>query len=145
MRSEQIRPPGPEERPQLAAWLDEAGLVADELENLHPLLVLTRGGRIAVMGGVERHGSLGILRSVLTLPDFRRKGLAARLVRALHEQARQAGLRRLYLITEDAAGFFSRLGYEPLGLEQAPEPVRRFRHRQCRCAPCAQAMVIQLQ
>ncbi len=135
-----IRKPRPDELPRLAAWLAEEKLVDDSLDTLDLLQVLERQGEIAAMAGVECHGDYGILRSVLVRPAFRGQGLAQALVKRLHAQSEQQGLRHLYLITEHAAGFFERLGYARLPLEETPEAVQAFRRQQCRCAPCAVAM-----
>jgi GNAT superfamily N-acetyltransferase len=44
-------------------------------------------------------------------PDFRRRGVGRTLVRAIEEQARQRANTQLYLYTDEAKGFYERLGW----------------------------------
>jgi GNAT superfamily N-acetyltransferase len=54
------------------------------------------------------------LAGLFVVPERRRKGAGAVLVRAVEDQARQRGFSRLYLYTSDAVGFYERLGWEVL-------------------------------
>ena len=65
------------------------------------------------------------LTGLFVVPEHRRKGAGAVLVRAIEDQARQRGFSRLHLYTRDAVGFYARLGWVVLdrtdwkGLETA--------------------------
>ena len=54
------------------------------------------------------------LAGLFVVPERRRKGAGATLVRAIEDQARQRGFSRLYLYTTDAVGFYARLGWSVL-------------------------------
>ena len=54
------------------------------------------------------------LAGLFVVPERRRKGAGAILVRAIEDQARQRGFPRLYLYTTDAVGFYARLGWSVL-------------------------------
>jgi predicted N-acetyltransferase YhbS len=54
------------------------------------------------------------LAGLFVVPERRRKGAGAVLVRAIEDQARQRGSSRLYLYTSDAVLFYERLGWEVL-------------------------------
>jgi predicted N-acetyltransferase YhbS len=54
------------------------------------------------------------LAGLFVVPEHRRKGAGAALVRAIEDQARQREFSRLYLYTTDAVGFYERLGWEVL-------------------------------
>ncbi|MCK1712812.1 MULTISPECIES: GNAT family N-acetyltransferase [unclassified Bradyrhizobium] len=54
------------------------------------------------------------LAGLFVVPEHRRKGAGAALVRAIEDQARQREFSRLYLYTTDAVGFYERLGWEAL-------------------------------
>lgn len=136
-----LQPASAEMLPAIAGSLEDAGLAADGLEELFRLWVICDGGRPVAVGGLERHGPLALLRSLLVWPGWRGLGLGERLVRALEDEARQAGLSELWLITETADGFFRRLGYVPVALADAPEPVRAFRACACRCGQQAEVMI----
>jgi GNAT superfamily N-acetyltransferase len=51
------------------------------------------------------------LAGLFVLPEHRRKGAGAILVRAVEDQARQRGSWRLYLYTTEAVDFYARLGW----------------------------------
>jgi amino-acid N-acetyltransferase len=62
-------------------------------------------------GGLELHGEDALLRSLVTLPPVRRRGIGAAIVTALEFEAGLHGCRSAWVITTSAAGFFERLGY----------------------------------
>jgi GNAT superfamily N-acetyltransferase len=54
------------------------------------------------------------LAGLFVVPEHRRKGAGAVLVRAVEDQARQRGFSRLYLYTTEAVEFYARLGWTVL-------------------------------
>ena len=54
------------------------------------------------------------LAGLFVVPEHRRKGAGAVLVRAIEDQARQRQFSRLYLYTTEAVGFYERLSWEVL-------------------------------
>ena len=54
------------------------------------------------------------LAGLFVVPEHRRKGAGAVLVRTIEDQARQRGFSRLYLYTTDAVGFYAMLGWSVL-------------------------------
>ena len=54
------------------------------------------------------------LAGLFVVPEHRRKGAGAVLVRAIEDQARQRGFLRLHLYTTEAVGFYARLGWSVL-------------------------------
>ena len=54
------------------------------------------------------------LTSLFVVPEHRRKGAGAVLVRAIEDQARERGFSRLYLYTTEAVEFYARLGWTVL-------------------------------
>ena len=81
------------------------------------------GDRVGV-GGVEVHGSEGLLRSVVVEERVRGEGHGAALVRALEGRATGEGVETLYLLTTTAARFFAGLGYETVERGDVPESIR---------------------
>jgi len=57
------------------------------------------------------------LASVYVDEEFRRQGIGSSLVKHAMEQARQAGIARLYLFTPDRAEFYLRLGWSKMAEE----------------------------
>ena len=108
-----IEPARVSDFPAITALLADAALPHDDLtpEHLRHFLVLRDGGEIAGVVGMEVADDAGLLRSLAVPVQRRGGGLAARLVDALEQRARQAGIRTLYLLTTTAEGFFARRGY----------------------------------
>lgn len=64
------------------------------------------------------------LASVYVLPEWRGRGIASTLVRRVEQEARRAGIKRLYLFTPDQQALYRRLGWGELEtLEFADEQV----------------------
>jgi GNAT superfamily N-acetyltransferase len=84
-------------------------------------LVLLDDGITAAGGGFRYHsdGTCEVKR-MWTHPDYRRRGLADRILTSLEEQAAHAGYRRLVLETgprqPEAAAMYERRGYERIGV-----------------------------
>lgn len=63
--------------------------------------------------GIEPKLDAALIRSLYVAAPMRRRGIGAALVAAARKAAHTRGARHLYLFTEDAGGFFLRLGFEP--------------------------------
>jgi amino-acid N-acetyltransferase len=137
-----IRPAAPADGDAIRALLASCCLPASDLETSRPALVVaTVDGILAGLGGVERHGATGLLRSVAVRPDRRGSGLGRELVAHLERQARADGLRALVLLTETAAGFFERLGYRVIERARAPAAVQSSEEFRSLCPQSAVCMV----
>jgi amino-acid N-acetyltransferase len=90
----------------------------------HYFVVHEDDGRVVGVAGLEVHGDDGLLRSVAVDVDYRRQGLGASLVQAALERASQLELGSVYLLTTDARGYFSRLGFTECPREEAPTAIR---------------------
>lgn len=73
--------------------------------------------------GVEVYGEVGLLRSLVVDEPHRGAGLGKRLVEALEEHAKKAGVQELYLLTTTAEDFFAGLGYRRITREEAPASI----------------------
>jgi len=117
-----IRAPRRRELPDIAGLLRACGLTDEGVgEHLQDFLVLTRGGRIVGVGGLEFHGPDALLRSLAVAESTRRTGLGARLCAALTERA---GGRDIYLLTLTAQAWFGRRGFVRIAREVAPPSIR---------------------
>lgn len=123
-----------------AAELPTAG-VADALSRF---MVAEEGGELVGVAGLEVHASDGVLRSVAVTPAFQGAGLGARLTERVLEEARRAGLRRLYLLTTTAAEYFPRYGFRRIAREDAAPAIRRSVEFREACPASAVAMVLEL-
>jgi amino-acid N-acetyltransferase len=115
----------PHDELALNTLLQAADLSTEDItpEMLEYFLVAHAGPALAGAVGLEVLGEVGLLRSVAVDEAHRGLGLGKRLVEAMEEHAREAGVRELYLLTTTAEGFFAGLGYQKISREQAPTSV----------------------
>jgi amino-acid N-acetyltransferase len=93
--------------------LAAAGLPLDGAAEALELGVVGRDGDDVVAAcAIERYGTSGLLRSVVVSEDARGMGLGREIVAAAEQLARDEGICDLYLLTETAADWFPRRGYE---------------------------------
>jgi GNAT superfamily N-acetyltransferase len=95
-------------------------------------LVVVDGATTAAGGGFRRHdaGTCEVKR-MWTHPDYRRRGLAARVLGALEDAARDAGYTRLILETgprqPEAEALYARRGYSRIAFYGHYPEARAFR------------------
>lgn len=122
-----LSPAAPADWPAIRALLDAASLPTADLQEDHidRFLVASGGGTVVGCVAVEPYGEAGLLRSLAVAPEARGAGLGGRLAEAAEARARDAGLRRLVLLTTTAAPFFEDRGWMPLDRADVPAAVRR--------------------
>ncbi|MFP5076412.1 arsenic resistance N-acetyltransferase ArsN2 [Rhizobium sp. YIM 134829] len=98
------------------------------------------GGTIG-FGGLELHGTVALLRSVVVLPERRGQGHGQAVVSALRTEASRLGVSELYLLTKGAAPFFERLGFARVDRAEAPAAIRQSRQAQHLCPASASLLV----
>ena len=122
-------------------WLAEAHLPHDDLNShLRHFIVASEGEVIVGIIGLEVHDHIGLLRSLVVAPDLRKQGIGRDLVEKLCEHAIAQGVRDLYLLTVDAQGYFSRLGFGRIERSLAPQPIRATRQFSALCPSSATLM-----
>ena len=119
----------PADRAAIEALLVASDLPLDGLELALATAVVARDGDTVVgVAAVEPYGTVGLLRSVAVTETLRGTGLGRGLVTAAEDVAAESGIETLFLLTETAAEWFPRLGYEasdragvPAALASSPE------------------------
>ena len=86
--------------------------------------VALSGEDVVGAGGVEVHGTDGLLRSLVIVEHARGRGYGKTVCERLEEYARERGVERLYLLTTTAAAFFRARGYEEVPRDEAPPAIR---------------------
>ncbi len=114
------------ERGALKAALSKAELPTEDIEGPGRLFWRfdTTDDVPVGFGGLEVHGDDALLRSLVTLPPVRRRGVGSAMVASLEFEARLHGCRNLWLITTTAADFFDRLGYARCERAVVPAAIR---------------------
>lgn len=87
-------------------------------------LGVRRGSAPVAVVGLEPCGTACLLCSLAVAPRARQAGLGAALVARAEAEAVSRGMRSLYLLTTNAAGFFDRLGYRVADRSEAPPSIR---------------------
>lgn len=115
---------GADELPEIRALLEANGLpVADVGPDIMFLGVRDRVGLEGIVG-LERHGDVGLLRSLAVRPDRRRSGLGSSLVAELERGAAGDGVETMYLLTTTAEHFFVHRGYARIERVAVPPAIR---------------------
>jgi N-acetylglutamate synthase-like GNAT family acetyltransferase len=84
------------------------------------------------------------MRSVVTLPPLRGRGIGAAIVSALEAEAQLAKCSAVYLLTTTAQGLFEKLGYEKRDRAQAPASIRATTQFSSLCPESAALMLKRL-
>ena len=134
------------ERDGLKAALTRAGLPADDI--LTPGLQFwrfsTQDDVPAGFGGIEVHGADALMRSVVTLPPLRARGIGQAIVQALEAEAVVMKCRAVWLLTTTAREFFDRLGYAAVDRADVPGAIRATEQFSSLCPDSATVMVKRL-
>lgn len=102
-----------------AAFLPTEG-VRDHLPSF--LLARSPDGKVVGVAGLERYRGSALLRSLVVLPAWRRRGLGRRLVDA--QLASLSPGTPVYLLTQTAEEYFASLGFERVAREDVPAEVK---------------------
>ncbi|HUR60766.1 MAG TPA: GNAT family N-acetyltransferase [Candidatus Thermoplasmatota archaeon] len=117
-----LRPAHAAEVPAVRALLEAAGLPLEGLDKVASLWVATVGGQVAGAVAFERHGNLGLLRSLVVAPQHRGAGLGKRLLVRCVRSMQGAGVTDAYALTTTIAPWLAREGWarrERAGLPRA--------------------------
>lgn len=135
----------PDDLDAIVTLLGDLNLPPDGIANhLATALVARHDDNLVGCAAVELYGAAGLLRSVAVRLDFRSLGLGEQLVRSCLDMARSEGVQNVYLLTETAAGYFPRFGFQEVPRQDVDPAVRQSVEFTTACPDDAQAMVLQL-
>jgi N-acetylglutamate synthase-like GNAT family acetyltransferase len=134
------------ERDGLKAALTRAGLPADDIFTPGPQFwrFSTDDDVPAGFGGIEVHGADALMRSVVTLPPLRGRGVGQGIVRALEAEAIVMKCGTVWLLTTTAREFFGKLGYAAVDRADVPDAIRATAQFSSFCPDSAAVMVRRL-
>ena len=137
-----IRSARTEDLTAVVALLGDAKLPTEGVaESFEHFVVAERDGAITGVAGLEVYGDVGLLRSVAVAATERGRGLGGALTEAILARARELALAEVYLLTETAADFFPRHGFERIDRAAAAPAVRASAEFTTLCATSSIAMV----
>jgi len=101
--------------------LKSSNLPNEDLNMQRDLLVAyVEDGQMVGTGGLEIYGSYGLLRSLSVKLGTRGKALGTAITTYLIDEARARRIKGIYLLTENARGFFQRKGFVDVDRSQVP-------------------------
>jgi amino-acid N-acetyltransferase len=140
-----IEPVTPDQFPQVLDLLARNGLPIVGLEEHQATtLVALRNGQVVGSGALELYGAAALLRSVAVDPHQRNQGVGRLLTKHLFALARKHDVQRLYLLTETAADYFARRGFQPIPRSEVEAAVQQSVEFTFACPQSAQAMRFEL-
>lgn len=139
----QLRQTEPDRRVRRLLESNELPTADIETSAIHFFEAVVEGETIGV-GGFELYGSAALLRSVAVESSMRDQGYGTQLCRELETRIGERGCDTIYLLTDDARGFFERFGFEQCDRTAAPEDVRESREFRDLCSSTAVCMVKEL-
>ncbi len=111
---ETLRPADVADWPLICDALAAAGLPVGDLSAAsmtHFWVAVSPDGQLIGAVAVERYAGVGLLRSLIVVPEGRGKGVAGRLLEHAERSARALGTEELWLLTIDADRYFETWGY----------------------------------
>jgi len=131
---------------ELLELLEGCDLLASDmaLSNSRCFFGYRRNGKLVGVVGIERSGTMALLHSLAVSVELRGSGLGRTLVQFAEAEARSKGIRALFLLTETAEQFFTKLGYQLLSRENAPPEIKKTAQFSTLCPATSSFMSKQL-
>jgi N-acetylglutamate synthase-like GNAT family acetyltransferase len=141
-----LTPANPSDLAAVQALLRAYALPHDDLGAFFPDSYVVARDRDGVIGvaGLERHGDVGLLRSVAVAPHAEGRGLGRALVEERLAAASRQRLRRAFLLTTNAAEYFRRLGFRDVSRSEAPAMLQLSSQFAGGCCASAACMCVDL-
>jgi amino-acid N-acetyltransferase len=109
-------------------------------ENFSSFVVAEDEGNIAGAIGLEKFGSVALLRSAVVSPQYRGSGVGRRLVERVLERAEKDGIEELFLLTTTAENYFPRFGFNRTSQSEVPSAVKASAEFRGACPDSAAVM-----
>jgi amino-acid N-acetyltransferase len=130
---------------EIQSRLKEAGLpYQDILPHLDHFLLAESSDGVVGCIGLEIYTDAALLRSLVVRVGDRKKKIGRRLCEEVFDYARRLQVKRIYLLTETAADFFRKLGFEQIERNLAPVTVQSTAEFKSLCPSSATCMVLLL-
>jgi amino-acid N-acetyltransferase len=122
--------------------LEAAGLVTQDVDpELRDYFVAVRENEVVGAVGLEPHGTVGLLRSLVVVPRLAGRGLGRALALQQVEDAQARGFAELFLLTRTASDFFAKLGFAPIERAAVPAAIQRTAEYSTLCPATATVMM----
>lgn len=136
-----IRPATSNDLDAVESLLSASKLPLDGVKaNFSTFIVADDQGEIAGAIGLEKFGSVALLRSAVVSPEYRGSGVGSRLVERVLERAGEEGIEELFLLTTTAENYFPRFGFARTASSAVPAAMRESAEFQGACPDSAAVM-----
>ncbi|MFO1534421.1 MAG: GNAT family N-acetyltransferase [Thermoplasmatota archaeon] len=139
-----LRPARKEDLAAVRALLEEADLPLDGLDACAAVWVATVQESVAGAVAFERHGTVGLLRSLVVAPKHRSHGVGARLLVRAVRSMKAAGLTDAYALTTTIAPWLAREGWVERRRNDLPKDLSASPELQGACPEDAKAFHLSL-
>jgi amino-acid N-acetyltransferase len=109
-------------------------------DHLSNFVGIAQDNQIIAIGGFEPVGRFALLRSVAVDSQFRGLGLALCLIENILGKLRFLNVEAVYILTETADQYFSRLGFKAIERDELPLEIKTTQQCQTLCPASAIAM-----
>jgi amino-acid N-acetyltransferase len=109
-------------------------------ENFSSFVVADDQDGIVGAIGLEKFGSVALLRSAVVSPEYRGSGVGSKLVEKVLERAEEDGIEELFLLTTTAENYFPRFGFTRTTRSAVPLAVKASAEFQGACPDSAAVM-----
>ncbi len=135
------------DRTSILSLLESVGLPTEGVSERPSDFLVARDADGKVIGciGLERYGSVGLLRSAAVTRGCQHSGIGSRLTFALLDRATKQGLTELALLTTTAQDFFARFGFRKARRDEYEEKLGRSPEWRLGCCSSAVLMKIDLE
>lgn len=128
----------------LASALEAAGLPPVSVSSATTVYQFVGTAGPIGWAALEICDKAALLRSVVVAEGHRGTGVGAAMVRAVIRQARDDGMKELWLLTETGRGFFARQGFALVDRASAPAAIRNTSEFAAICPRSADCMTMRL-
>jgi amino-acid N-acetyltransferase len=140
-----IRRARPDDLEASQALLQSSRLPLDGLQGwFGGAIVADRETEVVGCVALEFHDRAALLRSLVVAPSLRGRGVGERLTSEALGQARKAGARDVYLLTETARDFFMKFGFQVQDRSTAPAALKDSVEFRSACPKSATMMRLRL-
>lgn len=140
----QLRPAEPADDSAMHALLAASGLPTEGVAAVSAAYWVADRNGVIGMAGYEPYGKSALLRSLAVAPQHRKAGLAEALVDKILQEAADHGVTNVYLLTETAAGYFSRRGFAYIRRDEIPQEILATSSLGHACPSSSQCMKLAL-
>jgi amino-acid N-acetyltransferase len=113
------------ERQEVISLLQQQNLPVADIDEDKLLYLLLDGERTVGTAGLELFEDFGLLRSVSIIKEEQGRGYGRIINEQMENEAKESGIRCMYLLTTTAKDFFGKQGYLAIGRDEVPEAIKQ--------------------